>query len=553
AQKKFFDAIRVYRKIVDGCPGSDLVDDAQMAVAECYQELSALAKQLREVYLPEREREAIEVWEHAGGKGLPDPKELLERAVTEFSKLVEEFIGSDLRDDAMERIVKCYRDAGDVKGEMMASLRFLAEFPTSDRADRVAKAVQEMLKESGGPICIKPRCLVKAFEPIIWAGPANDLYDDALYYAACGRLALGHFDQARAYLRKLAKGWSDSPLRAYAQFLLARTEEISGKPEEAARNYKLLAEAFPHSGLADGAQVALQGESIDVNRYGSYPHFREAIERVKPFGADITRAGPIVVVMPVVYSPFLRSYNLPNLLESAAEEVAKAFGLEAPDRLMAMAVDPLEEEPKVGSLMVVPGKVAKVEPPLFEEAFKPLAMLYAKERTPDLLAVAMPSFPEAFSEFAATYLRYNLVREVRELIGSPQAERAAAPFNLVRRKRDEARRALHEAVRKGVGLGQMDATAGCGLLFALIERAGGYKENALNWEAVLKLMEVARKVPEEFYKGKGEEVALAALAACIGEDIGTDGAKFLRDLGLKVDPKLVESIRQSLFTQRASG
>ncbi len=549
AQKKLFDAIKVYRRVVEKCVGSDYRDDAQLAIGECYQELSTLARQLRQVYLPEREAEAIEVWEHAGGKGLPDPKGLLEKAISSYMKLVEEFFGSNLRDDALERVVKCYHEAGDSKGEMMAALRFLAEFPFSDRAGEVAKAVEEMLRKSGGPICIKPWCLIKAFEPLVWAGPANDLYDDALYYAACGRLALGHLDQARMLLRKLAEGWDDSPLKAYAQFLLARLEDMAGKPEEAARNYKLLAQNFPHSGLADDAAVALQGEPIDVNRYGSYAYLREAVERIKPFGADITPAGPVVVVMPIIYSPFLRSYNLPNLLEAAAYEVAKAMGLSAPDRLMAMAVDPMEEEPKVGSLMVVPGKVARVEPPEFEDAFKPLALLYAWEHTPELIRKVMPSFPEAFAEFAATYLRYNLVRETREVIGSPEAEKAAAPFNVVRRKRDQARNALHRALRKGTGLDQMDALAGCGFLFALVEQAGGYKENVLDWGGIVKLIEVARKVPREAYEGKDKETLVALLACCVGEALNRDGASLLRRMGLKVNPELTKNLKQSLFPQ----
>ncbi|HIE08340.1 MAG TPA: tetratricopeptide repeat protein [Armatimonadetes bacterium] len=541
AEKALSQAISLYARVAQGFPGSDLRDNAQFSIGECYEELSLLAKQASLATTPERQAEVMDLFRRAVGKGKLEglsSAEYLKAAIKAYRALVENFPGSELRDDALARIVHCYKELGEKRKELEAGLELISRFPWSRYVRQVVHKVEKVLEERGWPLRLAS-VLVRVFEPLAKLGPGCDLYDEAVYLAACGRMGMGDLKGARKLLRRLIRTWDDSPYLAYAQFLLARSYEVEGDLKKAAYEYAILLEDYPKSGLADDAQRGLRGDLPNLMSLMDCPAFVEAIGRTREYGADIIQRGQVVLVCPFLDSPLLRAYNFPEVLAQGWEEIRRVTGVDSTEPVV-VALTAGASSHSDGPILL-PFEVA-VEPPKFEEAFSSMAERAASDESLLLLSKAIPSFPEAFGQFAGVLLRFNLVHETRDVIGGAQA--AVVPFDSVREVHDTAYQALAKFIASG-DWGLLTPEAVCGLLFGLVEAAGAYKENVIGWGPLPKIFALARSVPREVYEGDGEK-ALAAFAWCIKGAMGGKGATLLAKFGFKVDPELVRRIEAEI-------
>jgi len=133
--REYSHAVSLLKQFIRQFPGNDRCDEAMFQIGRCYREMNELMSKIDQAQGPEEVFRLQPEWEAAVGKRATVPvRQGLQTgsdAVSAYSFIVTRLYGSDLRDDALYEIAKCYED---VKKDAYAGRAFqqlLTLFPGS--------------------------------------------------------------------------------------------------------------------------------------------------------------------------------------------------------------------------------------------------------------------------------------------------------------------------------------------------------------------------------------------------------------------------------------
>lgn len=504
--RAFNDAIGRYREFMDRFPGSDNYDDAMFNIGVCYQQMNILFQDINKASGPEDLYSMQSRYQDATGRQetIPSGRELsaVRDAASAFAMVVNRFVGSPLRDDALYQIAKTYEDSELTEDMVYTYLQLVAYLPGSeyemealyevlkyfsdprhyDNAAKMYPTLAAIYDNVFPPGLEKSRteflALMSAYfkhvdfgwmeyhhHHIPYRVAVADLLPDAAYNLATLNMARGNFQYAQKQLEFLLKKPTHD-LCGPATYLNALAFERRGKLEQARSEYQKVINNFPDSGLADDARLALSnlGGAIPAEAFAAVT---SQLDYQVP-NTDWYDGTGVVVFAPYLVTVKMRQYNLPNIWEEAQRQLHAWTGTQPEGRLV-IAIDPgcrrVDGEP-----MLLPGcKIG--DPPDWSLGFEGMARVHINRVTNNLLAGG--PYVDGLARFAAASLQYDLVTETRDAIGSASA--VVLPQEDVIRARERALKALEEYVRAG---GQADADVIAGMLYELLNQYG-YSETRL--------------------------------------------------------------------------
>lgn len=509
--RQFAEAIKVYRQFARLFPGSDNFDDALFNVGCCYQQMNILFEDINEAEGPEDLYRMQRRFEDATGSraAIPAGQHLsaVRDAAGAFAEVVNNLVGSELRDDALYEIAKTYEDSERIEDMVYTYQQLVIHFPGSEHE---MEALYEVLKYYADPrnfdkaVLMYPALsaaypalfpkgleqnkqdfitLIGAYSRHVSFGwfeyhekhipyrvTCADLGPDAAFNLAALNMARGEWRAACKQLEPLT-ALRTNDFCAPATYLLAQARERMGDLKAARKLYETVAAQFPDSGLADDAQLALTrlGESppeqyVQIVR-DSFPY---AVGHVDCYVGD-----EIVVFAPYTVTVKMRQYNMPNIWEQSQVLLERWTGAEAPDRVV-ICVDQggrqLERE-----AILVPG-TRITDPPKWSLGFESLARRMITQVAGNALA-GQRSYIDGLAKFAAASLQYDLVTETRDAIGSASA--VVLPQQDVLDARERALEALAEYVRGGRREAPSPEVV-AGMLYALLDEQGFSQERLID-------------------------------------------------------------------------
>ncbi|MGC9320274.1 MAG: tetratricopeptide repeat protein, partial [Armatimonadota bacterium] len=371
-------------------------------------------------------------------------------AASAFAEVVNNLIGSELRDDALYEIAKTYEDSERTEDMVYTYLQLVTHFPGSEHH---MEALYEVLKYfhevdnfeiaalmypelSAAYPSLFPEGLTASenefltvmrayfshvdfawFEyhhhHIPYRVTCADLGPDAAVTLAALNMARGNYRQARKQLEPVLQ-LRTNDLCGPATFLLAQCCEREGKRARAEELYSTVASDFPESGLADDAKLAL-------SRLGEPPPDRY-VQLVKSNldyslgNVDCYYGDQIVVFAPYTVTVKMRQYNMPNIWEQSQVLLEDWTGTEAPDRIVVCVDQGCRS--REGNPILLPGcRIG--DPPKWSLGFESLARQMIRRVAGERLAGG--AWVDGLSKFAAASLQYDLVTETRDAIGSASA------------------------------------------------------------------------------------------------------------------------------------
>ena len=499
--RAFQPAVDRYREFVHRVPGHDSYDDALYNIGVCYQQMNLLFVDINAAEGPETLYHLQGRYQDAVGRAatVPGDRELsaLKDATSAFALVVNNLVGSPLRDDALFEIAKSYEDSERFADMAYTYQQLAIHFPGSEHvrealykalefyADRknLARSAQMYPELSRAAPNLFPTglseseflTLMNAYYRHVAFGwfetythhikyhlTFHDLEFDAAYYLAALNMARGDFKQAQKQLKPLI-GLLTNDLCPPATFLLAQACERDGKLDKAREMYHAVINDHPDSGLADDAKLAL-------GNLGAAPpaEFVQAVKDnldYKMGNVDCYDGERIVVFAPYTVNVKMRQYNLPNIWEEAQRLLVDWTGKEADGRACIVVDQACRRQD--GNPMMLPGCKIK-DPPDWSLGFEGLAKQAIERAAGSTLARGQGSYVDGIAKFAAASLQYDLVTETRDAIGSASA--VALPQEDVIKARKRALDALQEYVRSGDGDGDAEVIAG--MLYALLDGQG---------------------------------------------------------------------------------
>ena len=505
--RSFEPAVDKYREFMRRFPGHDSYDDAMYNIGVCYQQMNILFEDINKAEGPEDLYAMQSRYQDATGRAesVPADKELsaVGDAASAFAMVVNRFVGSSLRDDALYEIAKTYEDSVMTEDMVYTYMQLVTHFPGSeDEMESLFEVLQYFKDPKNYEMAAKMYpALAAAFPTLFPAGleqskneflllmnayfkhvdfgwfeyhkhhipyrvTVADLIPDAAFFLATMNMARGSFSHAQKQLAYLLDKPSHD-LCAPATYLDAQAWERRGKLDEARAGYQRVIAGFPESGLADDARLAIERLGQEAPSEA-----RDAV--VSRLNYDVGNADwydgeRIVVFAPYTVTVKMRQYNLPNIWEEAQRLLLAWTGATVEGRPV-IAIDPGCRRSD-GDPMLLPGcKIS--DPPDWSLGFESMARLCIGEATGNLLSGG--SYMDGVAKFAAASLQYDLVTETRDAIGSASA--VVLPQEDVIRARERALEALQEWVRTGGG--QPDAEVVAGMLYSLLD-SNGFSETRL--------------------------------------------------------------------------
>jgi len=547
--RQFSDAIEAYTRFIRSYPGHDNYDDAWFAIGSCYQEMNRLFQKINEAKGPEDLfRLADDFRRGTGGLStIPTDRQLnaVGDAVGAFAVVVNNLIGSNLRDRALREIARSYEhsgmdddaaftyqekviffpyetepDEGDMrgKGALCKTLRFYADpthYPDGrDRYMLLAKAHPDVFPPDVYGDKEQFLALMQLYlrhaehdfyemsRHIPHRLSVDDLRQDARYFLACLNMQRG---DTRAAIN-LLKPFFDAPtsdFAAPAAFVYGRAQEIRGNKKEAAEAYNWLISVHNLSGLADDAQDGLArleqgGFGEDLTPIG------DAAERAagpETRNYDVWVGKDMVVVAPWVTAARMRQYNMPNIWDEAQRQLCAWTGAKSPGRQIVVASSK-GGTPSKGVVLVDAWQVN--DPPSWGLGLTDMARNAVAARGSKALANS-PVFVGALAKFGAAALQYQLVTETRDTIGSAAAVKL--PQEEVIRAREASLKALEEYVRQEPDASKLNEEIVAGMLYTLLD-SHGYGKNALiDWAPYTRFFEALCRDEANANVGDRKQVA----------------------------------------------
>jgi TolA-binding protein len=573
--RQFADAIAAYRQFIQAFPGHDNYDDAWFAIGSCYQELNRVFQKVNEAKGPEDLfRLADDFRRGTGGLStIPSDRQLtaVEDAVGAFAVVVNNLVGSNLRDRALREIARSYEhgnreeeaaytyqekvinfpyetepDEGDMrgKGALCKTLRYYADpahYPAGrDRYMLLARAYPDVFPadlyedkdQFVGLMKLYQRHAEHDFYEMSRHIPhrlsMDDLRQDARFYLACLNMQRGETKAAA----KLLQPFFDAPTSDFAApgaFVYARAQELRDEKKQAAQAYQWIIDTHPLSGLADDAKDGLArleagGFGEDLTPVGEKV---EAAAGPEARNYDVWVGQDLVVVAPWITAAKMRQYNMPNIWDEAQRQLRSWTGAQATGRDIILAAP----RPATGGKgLVVVDAWAVDDPPQWGLGLTDMARNAVVARGSRALNNS-PVFIGALAKFGAAALQYQLVTETRDTIGSAAAVKL--PQEEVIRAREAALKALEDYVRQEPDPEKLNEDVVAGMLYALLD-ANGYGKHALiDWEPYARFFEAVARAESKLDAGDKRAVQTLFVEG-MNEAFGKDCGEQFANWGFKV-------------------
>ena len=510
--REYAAAIDAYREFVDTYPGNDNFDDALYNIGVCYQQMNMLFQDINKSKGPDDIfRFADEYQDATGAYGsLPTAGELsaVTDATSAFAVVVNNLVGSPLRDNALYEIAKSFEDSERMDDMVYTYQELVVHFPHSEYhfealyevlkyyADgKNWEAAQDMFPDLAARYPnIFPEWLLNNrlnFYTVIAAYfrhsdfawfeahhhhipyhfTVADLAFDSDFYRGALALSDGDYKETVKLLEPLAK-MPTNDLCVPAKWMLARAYEMWGKTNTAEKYYNNIIAHHARSGLADDAHLALE----NLSRGEALGEYRQKVGDLggpKVDNFDWYMGENVVVFAPFTVSAKMRQYNMPNIWENTEKILGEWVGLGEREPQL-ICVDPSNRRAG-GKLVRLPAAQIK-DPPGWSLGMAQLAGNSIGAAAGGKFAGDNKWITEGLALFAAASLQYDLVTETRDAIGSATAVKL--PQEEVLKTRQRALESLTEYVRAGAGPESVNATVLCGMMFHLLD-VQGYSQNRL--------------------------------------------------------------------------
>ena len=573
--RQFSDAIGAYTQFVRAFPGHDNYDDAWFHIGMCYQEMNRLFEKISEAKGPEDLfRFADDFRRGTGGLStIPTDRQLsaVGDAVGAFAVVVNNLIGSNLRDRALREIARSYEhsdlteeaaftyqekiihfpyetepDEGDMrgKGALCKTLRYYADpahYPAGqERYALLSRAHPDVfppgLYEDREQFLALMRLYQRHAEHDFYEMERHipqrlsldDLRQDARFYQACLNMERGELKAAITLLKPFFNA-PTSDYSAPAAYVFARANEMKGDEKTAAEAYRWITEFHALSGLADDARDGLArleqgGFGEDLTAVG------DAVERVagpRTRNYDVWLGKDVALVAPWVASAKARQYNMPNIWDEAQRQLCSWTGAPSGGRQIVLATPGGGN----GDGLVVVDSWQIDDPPAWSLGLTDMARNAVRARGSKALG-GSPVFVEALAKFGASALQYQLVTETRDTIGSAAAVKL--PQEEVIRAREAALKALEEYVRQEPDPSKLNEEVVAGMLYSLLDTHGYGKHALIDWEPYSRFFEAICRDEAQCDVSDRKQVA-GLFVRSMGHAFGTDCGEQFATWGFPVE------------------
>ena len=578
--RQFDDAIRAYGDFIAQFPGHDNIDDAWFRIGNCYQLTDKLFKQINEAKGPEDLfRKAEEFKRATGGRTTIPAGEKLTAvgdATSAYAVVVNALIGSNLRDEALREIAKCYEinemhdeaawtyqekivnfpyesepDQGDMrgKGALCKTIGWYADPKNYGEAGaaryaQLAKVYPDVFPPKLYEDKDQLLALMKAYhrhadhafyemkKHIPYRLSLDDLRQDARYYLGCLNMERGE----HATAAKLLKPFMQAPTSDFAApgvFVYARSQELMGGKnalKRAKEGYQWIISVHDQSGLKDDAMAGL--ERLANGGYGE--DLTWVGDKVEAIGGPVARNYDVwvgenaIVVAPWIVSAKMRQYNMPNIWDESQRQLQAWTGSGTDQRVVVCAAT----SPRPGGKDTVAVDAWQIgDPPRWSLGLTDLAHNAVVARGSKALE-GSPVFTAALAKFGATALQYQLVTETRDTIGSASAVKL--PQEEVLNARKAAVAALEEYVREEPDPGRLNDEVVAGMLYQLLDTHGYGKHALIDWEPYSRFFEAVCRA-ESKYNCKDAKEMQALFVHGMNQAFGKDCGEQFATWGFKVD------------------
>ena len=549
--RRFDEAIATYRKFIGKFPGNENYAQAFFNIGYCYQQADMLFQEVNKAKGPDDLFRLQDTWKEATGRStIPTTGELsaVKDATGAFAYIVNHFVGSPLRDEALQQIARCYTPFGEIDNEPKPDAAYtyqelLLNFPGSCfEREALCKVMQFYANTNNWEISRKMYpALSKAMQEIFPRGLEADktkfyelmklyaihtdfcwmetykhhikyamsplnLLPDSHYYRGAMLMEEGDYVTAAKVIEPLCK-LPTSEFCAPGLYLLAICREHLGDKAGARECRDLLMGKYhDQDGLKDDAQRVLTG-SPDAKEY--------AAQVKEKYGVDAANMDAFVGDGVVVFAPYtvaarMREYNMPNIWDQSARILNDWTGNKTAEKTVVL-VDPACRT-AAGSPMMVPA-CGIADPPNWSLGLAELARNAIDKATGSRFA-SNDAVVSGLANFAAASLQYELVTETRDAIGS--AEAVKLPQEAVVNARLAALKSLEDYVKDGEDT-KMDANTVSGMLYSLLDQKGFSRDRLIDREPYRKLFAALKNYPETT---KGVHAFAMAMSACFGDTCG---------------------------------
>jgi len=358
-----------------------------------------------------------------------------------------------------------------------------------------------------------------------------DLYDDAVYALGATHLKHGRLKEARQMLETMLR-WPRGDLAAPTAFLLARCYEALGETKKARQCYQDVIDSFSQCGLLDDAESAMA--RLDRGVVGK----DQVLYEDEGLLYDIYFGKNILVLAPPLRSPLMREYNLPNIWDEAHGSLKQWTGLNTNGQQVILLDETLQGGQPGYPIRIAAAAIS--DPPNWRLGLRELAYNFVTCPTYQVIPTVSPAAGEAFAQFAAATLQYNLVSETRDTIGSASATKLA--HEDVIRQREEALAALREYVDGGASLENLNGLAVTGMLVELLDRHGYGENGLLDWSPYRKFFQALLQLPPELRSNTDSIQGSHVLVHCLNRAFNDDLTATFQGWGFPVTAEGVQQV-----------
>jgi tetratricopeptide (TPR) repeat protein len=549
--RRFDEAITAYRKFIAKYPGNSNYVQAFFNIGYCYQQADMLFQEVNKAKGPDDLFRLQDTWKEATGRSaIPTSGELsaVKDATGAFAYVVNHFVGSPLRDEALQQIARCYTPFGEIDNTPKADAAYtyqelLVSFPGSCFEREALCKVMQFYDDTSNwetsrkmyPALSKalPEVFPKGLEQdktkfyelmklyaihtnfcwfetykhhIKYAMSPLNLVPDSHFYRGAMLMEEGDYATAAKIIEPLCK-MATSEFCAPGLYLLAICRERLGDKAGARECRDLLMGKYhDQDGLKDDAQKVLTGS----------PDIAEFAAQVKgKYGVDAANMDAFVGDGVVVFAPFtvaarMRMYNMPNIWDRSEQVLDDWTGTKGGEKTVVL-VDPACRT-AAGNPMMVPA-CGIADPPNWSLGLAELARNAIDSATGGRFA-SNDAVITGLANFAAASLQYELVTETRDAIGS--AEAVKLPQEAVINARLAALKSLEDYVKEGED-SKISAETVTGMLYSLLDQKGFSRDRLIDREPYRKLFAALKGMPEST---KGVHAFAVAMNACFGDTCG---------------------------------
>lgn len=544
--RRYAEAAGLYQRLLRQFPTSDQADDAVYRMAGCFEQMHKYYDRAKTAATPEEIADVERDWAHAlgSGRGVRAAGQIGD-AVRAYLFLANEYVGSDLRDDAMYKAAGAYETIEHDVAALVCYLQLIKRFPHSRYATTAVSKIHSLCSSLK-----KPADKIRVYMTVAETYPEHRYSDDYVFQIGLLHLAAGDTLNARVSLQNYLARYSQRALAANAMFLLGRCYQIAEKPQVAADSYRKIIALYPNSGLADDALIELRRfsahgaeEEANLERKRIGVSVEKALKR-SIRGHDVILRPHVAVVAPFEESVIARAYNLPDILDSAYSYLAQCTGADpGKGERVPIVLDAESRSLKAGPPVRISTRYCG-EPPAYATCFEPLAQLFMLDPSIAHVTNAVPGLAGALARFAALRLDHRLFMSIGEMdLGAAASTAHAARL-------EEAQTRAAEALSKHIGARTTAKTipvdAIFGMLLQITEWTRQGPGEAIDWAPVVPLFAEAQNVPSELRKLTAPEEKAALLLACVERALGRDSAKSFIALGVRTTPGAQSKIAKVL-------